>query len=560
MKPNLNQRYAHAEGHTVVKYTADGSAIITAGSDSLIRVFKTAKDERDAAATTIDKHSEAIQSIAVHRSTFATAGDDGIVCLFDNSSLDFEKMLVRSTSAVRTINYSPSGSKVAVACDEETIRMFNVSDISIVIPIKGHKRFVKCVEFDPKGKYLISSSCDGEVRVWDLDSAEGGVSCVTTLPAIMPTSDQDSNIRGTVSWRPDGSCFAIPGKDKDIHLIARDSWQAHSVLSGGHDEDITTFSWSPNGNYLASATTSGKVCIWDVSEKQVIAQYRNAIEISGISWHPSLNILAFTDRYGQMTTWEDVIPMEERSLPHPALANARISDEEVDVLFGDGPQNRNGYSRNNHDNEMNDENMDNDDDGHDDMSDMDDFLIDDDGAGYAERSANRGGQHNRALANASLGNLPFGQFEAPKPFQSGSTPFKDIKSSGLPEEGERRYLAFNMMGVIYTIFQGTHSVVNVEFHNKSQNRNFHFQDYFNYSMAALGRKGAVFAVESSKVEQAEQARNSDGEDEAQPTTTNPSRIYYRPLGGLADNSEWSMRLPEGEEVTGKHILMDLSVK
>jgi hypothetical protein len=42
------------------------SAIITAGSDSLIRVFKTAKDERDAAATTIDKHSEAIQSIAVH--------------------------------------------------------------------------------------------------------------------------------------------------------------------------------------------------------------------------------------------------------------------------------------------------------------------------------------------------------------------------------------------------------------------------------------------------------------------------------------------------------------
>jgi hypothetical protein len=24
MKPNLNQRYAHAEGHTVLKYTEDG--------------------------------------------------------------------------------------------------------------------------------------------------------------------------------------------------------------------------------------------------------------------------------------------------------------------------------------------------------------------------------------------------------------------------------------------------------------------------------------------------------------------------------------------------------
>jgi chromosome transmission fidelity protein 4 len=254
-----------------------------------------------------------------------------------------------------------------------------------------------------------------------------------------------------------------------------------------------------------------------------------------------------------MTTWEDVIPMEERSLPHPALANARISDEEVDVLFGDGAQSRNGYGRHDHaiDDEMNDENMDNDD-GHlrDDMSDMDDFLIDDDGAGYAERSANRGRQNNRALANAHMGNLPFEQFKAPKSFQSGSTPFKETKANGLPEEGERRYLAFNMVGVIYTIFQGTHSVVNVEFHNKSQNRNFHFQDYFNYSMATLGRKGAAFAVESSKVEQ---ASNSDGEDEAQ-ASFNPSRIYYRPMGGLADNSEWSMRLPEGEEVTGKHVL------
>jgi WD40 repeat protein len=34
--------------------------------------------------------------------------------------------------------------------------MFNVHDISIVIPIKGHKKFVKCVEFDPKGDYLVS--------------------------------------------------------------------------------------------------------------------------------------------------------------------------------------------------------------------------------------------------------------------------------------------------------------------------------------------------------------------------------------------------------------------
>jgi hypothetical protein len=56
------------------------SAIITAGSDSLIRVFKTAKDERDAAATTIDKHSEAIQSIAVHVRVTLIPSIPGVSC------------------------------------------------------------------------------------------------------------------------------------------------------------------------------------------------------------------------------------------------------------------------------------------------------------------------------------------------------------------------------------------------------------------------------------------------------------------------------------------------
>ncbi|CAO3679543.1 unnamed protein product [Umbelopsis ramanniana] len=534
MKPSLNQRYAHAEGHTVVKYTLDGSAIITAGSDSLIRVFKTAKDERDAAATTIDKHSEAIQSIAVHRSNFATAGDDGIVCVFGNSTLDFEKMLVRSVSAVRMISYSPSGSKIAVASDEETIRMFNVNDISIVIPIKGHKKFVKCVEFDPKGDFLISSACDGEVRVWDLDSAEGGVSCVATLPSIVPSTDQDSNIRATVSWRPNGAAFAVPGKNKDVQLIGRGTWQPIAVLKDGHDENITTLNWSPNGNYLATATTSGQVCIWDVSEKEIVAKYQNAIEVSGLSWHPTGNVLAFTDRYGQMTTWEDVVPMQEKTLPHPALAHATISHDEVDELFGDTRE-PNGVRR-----QRGIDDMDRDD-GEDNMSDLDDFVIDDDGDEHAEIGAGR--RHQNRPNNGTNTSVIQQLLSAPQqPFQSGSTPYKHTNDRGEPLEGERRYLAFNMVGVIYTIFQGTHSVINVEFHDKSQNRNFHFQDYFNYSMASLGKKGAVFAVEASDSVQSE---NMDGEEQP---GRNPSRIYYRALGGLADNAEWSMRLPDGEEV------------
>lgn len=96
------------------------------------------------------------------------------------------------------------------------------------------------------------------MRVWDLNSAEGGVSCVATLPSIVPSTDQDSNIRATVSWRPNGAAFAVPGKNKgrsylhnwiryrirqslnaaisDVQLIGRGTWQPIAVLKNGHDE------------------------------------------------------------------------------------------------------------------------------------------------------------------------------------------------------------------------------------------------------------------------------------------------------------------------------------
>jgi chromosome transmission fidelity protein 4 len=231
--------------------------------------------------------------------------------------------------------------------------------------------------------------------------------------------------------------------------------------------------------------------------------------------------------------------MQEKTLPHPALAHASISQDEVDELFGERRR-QNGARR-----QGNIDDMDRDDE-EDRISDLDDFVIDDEGAEHPERGAGRRyhDQHLSAMNGGAnlLQQLLSGPQQA---FQPGSTPYKYTNTSGGPLEGERRYLAFNMIGVIYTIFQGTHSVVNVEFHDKSQNRNFHFQDYFNYSLASLGKKGAVFAVESSESVQTE--NDEDGEQPAR----NPSRIYYRPLGGLADNAEWSMRLPDGEEVIGK---------
>ncbi|KAI9300642.1 hypothetical protein BJ944DRAFT_244010 [Cunninghamella echinulata] len=163
-----------------------------------------------------------------------------------------------------------------------------------------------------------------------------------------------------------------------------------------------------------------------------------------------------------------------------------------------------------------------------------------------------------------------------------------------PEENERRYLDFNLIGIVYTIYRTSNSIINVEFHNQSNNRNFHFSDYNHYSMAALGPAGLVLGVEGQEKlidkkkkkkrddqqQELDDLLNDDDDDDEEDDSDLDdlddgdvldeegkkkkkkehisSIIHFRPLNTWSNQKEWTVHLPIGEDVEAVAI-NDLSV-
>ncbi|CAO3670382.1 unnamed protein product [Rhizopus microsporus] len=581
-------------GKTYVAYRLRGREIVAGTADARVTIFKTDKDIRKVAEASIERHIDEVSCIAIHDNRFASAGTDGFVIIYNNN--EYEKILIRSTVAVRSIVFHPQGTKLAIAADDNDIRIVLVADNSKIVTLQGHTTSLKSLDYDPTGNYIASSACDGEVRIWNVGPSEPAPRCIKTLKDATPPSKPDHALSSKVSWSPDKSCFAFPGKNNDICLCSYGSWTTTSILGNGHTETVSTFSWSPNGYYMATTANDKQLIIWDIKNRKMVRKTIVVTAITDIAWHPTENQLIFANESGEITYWDDVIPEGNSNYPHPAKARKQIQNREESIELQSqepyslepsslDPQSIEPHSYDSRKKERNRffdtmANVDEDDDEGEDLGsegddvDMmdaeDDFIIDDDGAGYVETAEERQKHQQRLnLSNVHRNGVAYQKpvvFVPPTTFQPGETPFNKLGNNRQDAaEGERRYLCYNLVGAMYTIHQDNHSIVNVEFHDQSTHRNFHFTDYSNFTMGALSEGGAVFGVEGEEAPKKEKKTktNDDGEEETDyeeeeeeenEDTSKASILHFRPLSMRAGGEkDWTYHLPAGEDVVAVAI-------
>lgn len=374
----------------------------------------------------------------------------------------------------------------------------NVEDQLHVLTLRDFKRSVKHVSYHPNGGLLMASSVDGSVYIYNVSSEEPRL--IKRLDSIVPILDSDSNATSKAVWHPGSDVVAIPAPNKrDVAIISRDDWKTVRLLQSGHGGDITDVIWSPNGDYIATSGMDNRVILWDAESQVILCRYSHQDVIS-LTWHPSANVLSFATGSGTVATHPEFVP-QGRSRPFGRVVRfPGILQEEK----------TNGTTAHADGIEVDD-----------DADSPLDWIEDDDGAGYAEelrglkRALDSGDSHTNGYPVKRQTVESFTH----KHFQPGSTPWR----------GNRRYLALNFVGFVWTVDQDTHNTITIEFNDEDEHRSTHFTDYYFYDKACLNEVGTLFA--------------SDGRGDETP------KIFFRPHKSWGTTSEWMATFSPGEEIS-----------
>jgi chromosome transmission fidelity protein 4 len=434
--------------------------------------------------------------------------------------MSFDKFLMRCSLPVRDVAISPNGTWCAVASDELIVKVVKTSDISTVMYLREQLKPVKHISFDPTSKYIALSCTDGLVYVYSLEDDEPEL--VRKVDGLIRTVETDDEVSVKVEWHPDGRAFAAPTATRDIQVMSRNDWGIQRLFSNGHTGDVTALAWSPNGAMLASAGKDRKILLWETKTQAVIATYDYA-NVMDLAWHPTKNLLSFTNSDGEVYIFNDFVPEEHAHLVKLELQPAPfIHDPLSEISANVRHANTNGIkdvphrgARRGSPDSLDDIL------GSDILGEEDDFVVDDDGAGYA-LELNGNGKRPNGLQDGGRASKRSAYSWEPQyheSFQPGSTPWR----------GNRKYLCLNLVGFVWTVDQDTHNTVTVEFYDNQNHRDFHFTDTFMYDKACLNDSGTLFSCPSEK--------------------DIPATIFYRPHETWTTRADWRTQLPKGEEVT-----------
>jgi WD40 repeat protein len=118
----------------------------------------------------LQAHNSDISGVAImdEEQKIVTASYDGICRLWDLTSYDAEKTLIKQKNRIRSMAVASDGASVFLGLQSGKILMVDIVNTGKKSELSGHTDIVSALSVDPTGQYIASASWDRTIRIWSL--------------------------------------------------------------------------------------------------------------------------------------------------------------------------------------------------------------------------------------------------------------------------------------------------------------------------------------------------------------------------------------------------------
>lgn len=147
----------------------DAKTVALAPADDTIRVRGTDDSRKEVTLST--KGPQAAVAYSPDGSLLASCGL-GEASLWRTSDYSRVADLPHPWLRVWSVAFSPDGKKLATACSDRAVRVWNTDDGRCLLTLRGHADEVWSVAFSPDGRTLASGGKDGSVLLWRVNPTD----------------------------------------------------------------------------------------------------------------------------------------------------------------------------------------------------------------------------------------------------------------------------------------------------------------------------------------------------------------------------------------------------
>ncbi|RKU19182.1 hypothetical protein C6503_08160 [Candidatus Poribacteria bacterium] len=287
----LRQNRGHRDWYSALAFSPDGTKLVSAGADGTI-VF------------------------GGFPTGFSDTKPDNLIRLTDVSTGDELATLQRGSSE---LIFSPDDRTKTVATPTRVgnIRLWNTeTGDELVIPLNddlkpgfgGNLPMVLALAFSPDGRWLVSGTTEGEIRMWDVATGEA----LTVFSELTEPMEQE-HLRhiSALAFSPDRALLAA-GTPSQLHLWNVRTGHKLFSVSTVHKRGWRTYHdypgplvFSPDGAIFVSGHGSGTIQLWDAKTGDRIAALDgHTQQVKTLKFSPDGEMLVSTAQDGTIFLWD----------------------------------------------------------------------------------------------------------------------------------------------------------------------------------------------------------------------------------------------------------------